>query len=119
MRHSNVNRKFGREKNARRALLRSLAINLIEQGHIQTTEAKAKEIRPYVEKLVTLAKKNNLATRRLLHSKLGSGGGNAVQKLMTNLAPTYAERPGGYVRVIKSGQRIGSDGASMAIVEFV
>ena len=119
MRHSNVNRKFGRERNARRALLRSLAVNLIEHGQIQTTVARAKEIRPYVEKLITLGRKDSLATRRLLHSKLGSGGDKAVQKIMSELSKTYADRPGGYVRVVKSGQRIGSDGASMAIVEFV
>jgi len=119
MRHHNVNRKFGRERNARRALLRSLAIALIERGHIETTEAKAREIRPYVEKLVTIGKKESLATRRLLHSKLGSGGGPAVKRILDELSKTYADRPGGYLRVVKSGARIGSDGARMAIVEFV
>lgn len=119
MRHHNVNRKFGRERNARRALLRSLAIALVEREHIETTEAKAKEIRPYVEKLVTYAKTNTIATRRGINSKLGSGGDRAAKKLLEVLAPRYSDRPGGYLRVVKSGQRIGSDGASMAIIEFV
>lgn len=119
MRHHNVNRKFGRERNARRALLRSLAIALIEREHIETTEAKAKEIRAYVEKLVTKGKVNTLAVRRGIHSKLGSGGDKATRKILEDLAVRYKERPGGYLRIVKSGQRIGSDGAKMAIIEFV
>lgn len=119
MRNHNTNRKFGREKNQRRALMRSLSISLINHEQIETTEARAKEIRKYVEKLVTKAKKGDLATRRLLNSKLGSGGSLAVKKLMEDLAPRYKERPGGYLRIIKNGQRVGSDGAKKAIIEFV
>ncbi len=119
MRHSNVNRKFGRERNARQALMRSLAIALIDKEHIQTTEAKAKEIRPYIERLVTRARDNSIATRRGLVSVLGSGGEDASRKLIEELAPRYADRPGGYLRVVKTHDRIGSDGAAMAIVEFV
>ena len=119
MRHSNVNRKFGRERNSRRALLRSLAIALIDKEHIETTEAKAKEIRAYVEKLVTKGKTNTLAMRRNIHAKLGSGGDQASKKIIEDLAVRYKERPGGYLRIVKSGERIGSDGAKMAIIEFV
>jgi len=118
MRHHNANRKFGRETNQRRALLRSLAIALFKHKKIETTEAKAKEVRKYVEKLVTKAKKDDLATRRLLISKLGSGGKYVVDNIF-ELAKVYKDRPGGYTRIIKKGERIGSDGAPMAIIEFV
>ncbi len=119
MRHHNKNKKFGRERNQRRALLRSLAIALITNEKIETTVVKAKAIRPYVEKLITKGKKNDLATRRLLNSKLGSGGDIATKKIIEVLAPKYKDRAGGYLRIIKSGKRIGSDGAEMAIIEFV
>lgn len=119
MRHHNTTKKFGREVNTRRALMRSLAIALITHEHIETTEAKAKAIRSYVEKLVTKAKTDTLANRRLLNSKLGSGGDKAVKKLIEELAPRYKDTPGGYLRVIKTRNRIGSDGAAMAVIEFV
>lgn len=119
MRHHNVNRKFGRERNARTALMRSLAIALLEKEKIETTEAKAKEIRPYVEKLVTKGKENSLAVRRHLVSVLGSGGETAAKKIVEELGPRYKERPGGYLRVVKTRRRIGSDGAAMATVEFI
>lgn len=119
MRHHNNNRKFGRERNQRRALLRSLAIALIDKEQIETTEAKAKEIRPYVEKLVTKGRDANLATRRLLNSKLGSGGDKAAAKIISDLGPRYKDRNGGYLRIVKTGRRNGSDGASMAVIEFV
>ena len=119
MRHHNKNKKFGRDRKQRKALYRSLSIALIKSEKIETTEAKAKALRPYVEKLVTKAKKGDLATRRLLNSKLGSGGDLAVKKLIEDLAPRYKERPGGYLRIVKIGNRIGADGAPMAVVEFV
>lgn len=119
MRHHNVNRKFGRERNARTALMRSLAIALIDKEKIETTEAKAKELRPYVEKLVTKGKENTLANRRHLISVLGSGGEGAAKKIIEDLGPRYEKRPGGYLRVVKTRTRIGSDGARMATVEFV
>lgn len=119
MRHHNKNKKFGRERNQRRALLRSLAIALIEKEKIETTLPKAKAIRPYVEKLITKGKKGDLATRRLLNSKLGSGGDRASKKIMEELAKRYQDRPGGYLRVVKTKDRTGSDGAAMAVVEFV
>ena len=124
MRHHNVNRKFGRETNARRALLRSLAKNLILKGKIKTTEAKAKELRPFVEKLVTASKPGTLTARRLLISKLAVNeekkpvAGSPIQKLMNELGPKYKDRAGGYTRVIKMQARK-TDGSPMAIIEFV
>jgi len=119
MRHHNKNKKFGRERKQRRALLRSLAIALILNEKIETTEVKAKALRSYVEKLITKGKDATLATRRLLNSKLGSGGDQASKKIIEDLAKRYQDRPGGYLRIIKKGNRIGSDGAPMAIIEFV
>lgn len=119
MRNHNRNRKFGRETNQRRALLRSLAISLINTEKMETTEPKAKEIRSYVEKLITKGKKGDLAARRNLNSKLGSGGDAASKKIIEVLAPMYKDRDGGYLRIIKKGKRISSDGADMAIIEFV
>lgn len=116
MRHGNQNRKFGRETGQRRALLRSLAEALIKKGKIQTTEAKAKELRPFVEKLVTLARKNTLASRRLVISRLGTEP--RATALFKTIAPRYAERPGGYTRIVKLPPRK-SDSAKMAIIEFV
>lgn len=115
MRHANVNRKFGREKGQRKALMKSLAHNLVLEGKIKTTEAKAKEIRPFVEKLITLAKKQTPASERLLTARVGK---MASQKLFTTLAKTHKERVGGYTRITKLVRR-GSDGAPMAVIEFV
>jgi large subunit ribosomal protein L17 len=118
MRHHNSNRKFGRKTDQRRALMRSLAIALLKHKKIETTEAKAKELRKYVEKLITKGKKEDLATRRLLISKLGSGGIYVIDNIF-KLGKEFQDRPGGYTRIIKKGERIGSDGASMAIIEFI
>ncbi len=117
MRHHNNVRKFGRDKTQKRALLNSLALNLIVREKIKTTEPKAKELRPFVEKLVTRAKKGDLATRKLIVAKL-SNRKQEVKKLFDVLAPRYADKKGGYIRVLKLGARK-SDGAKMAIVEFV
>ena len=117
MRHHNSKRKFGREKTQRNALLNSLACNLIVREKIKTTLPKAKELRPFIEKLVTSAKKGNLATRRLLIGKLG-GRSREVKKLFEILAPKYKDINGGYTRVLKLGARK-ADGAPMAIIEFV
>ena len=116
MRHHNNIRKFGRTRNQRKALLRSLAINLILNSKMETTEAKAKEIRPYVEKLVTKAKKNDLAAKRQIMSKLGNEEG--MKKLFADLAPKYKDRAGGYTRIIKLPRRQG-DGSPMAFIEFI
>lgn len=117
MRHHNKKRKFGRRKSAHNAFMSSLARNLIVKGKIKTTEQKAKELRPYVEKLVTLGKKKDLATRRLVISRL-DGRAAEVKKLFEVISPKYADRNGGYTRILKLGDRK-SDGAQMAIIEFI
>lgn len=115
MRHANANRKFGRERGQRKALLKSLAHNLVLEGKIRTTEAKAKELRPMVEKLVTLGKKETPASKRLLEARVGK---MAAKKLSSSLAETYKTRAGGYTRITKLVRR-SSDGAPMAVIEFV
>lgn len=115
MRHAKANRKFGREKNQRVALMKSLAYALATKGKIKTTEAKAKELRPYMEKLITLGKKETLASRRLLESRVGV---RAAKIIATDLSPKYKERAGGYTRITKMVRRL-SDGAPEAIIEFV
>ncbi len=115
MRHGNVNRKFGRERNQRKALMKSLARSLVLRGKIQTTVAKAKEMRPMVEKLLTRGKTPTLANRRMLISALGDAG--TVKKLIS-LAEVHKARPGGYLRIVKMGPRKG-DAAPMAVIEFV
>ncbi len=113
MRHSNSNRKFGREKKVRTALIKSLARSLIMHEGITTTEAKAKEIRPFVEKLLTLSRKG-IASQRVISGRIGVTG---AEKLSV-VAEKYKTRNGGYTRVIKLGRRM-SDGSPMARVEFV
>ncbi|MDO8517719.1 MAG: 50S ribosomal protein L17 [bacterium] len=121
MRHGNHNRKFGRVANQRRALLKSLARSLVLRGRIQTTEAKAKEVRPLVEKLVTRAKmvtparSGGVANRRLLVAALGDT--RTTNKLIKT-AEGYKTRNGGYLRITKMGPRK-SDSAKMAVIEFV
>ncbi|PIZ85701.1 50S ribosomal protein L17 [Candidatus Nomurabacteria bacterium CG_4_10_14_0_2_um_filter_33_9] len=117
MRHHNTKRKFGKDKNQKKALLNSLALNLIVRGKIKTTEPKAKELRPFMEKLITKAKKGDIATRRVVVSKL-SNRSKEVKKLFEIIAPKYKDQNGGYTRVLKLGTRK-SDGAKMAIIEFV
>ena len=117
MRHHNSNRKFGLEKTKRRALLNSLVLNLIVRERIETTLPKAKELRPTIEKLVTQAKRADLATKRLIVGRL-AGRKKEVKKLFDTLAPKYKEKNGGYTRIVKLGARK-SDGAEMAIIEFV
>src|SRR4051812_45175566 len=98
MRHHDSKRKFGLDTNQRKALLRSLALNLVTREKIQTTEAKAKELRPFVEKLITRSKENTVANRRFLVTQVGAHG---AKKLLENLAPKFMERKGGYIRIIK------------------
>ena len=117
MRHHNNTRKFGRDKMQKKALLNSLALNLIIREKIKTTLPKAKELRPFIEKLVTRAKSNNLATRRLIIAKLANRS-SEVKKLFEVIAPKYIDKKGGYTRVLKLGMRK-SDGSPMAIIEFV
>ncbi len=117
MKHHKSFRKFGREKNQRVAFIRGLVVNLIRHGRIETTEARAKEIRPHVERLITLAKDDTLARRRLVASRIMNQE-NETKMLFSQYAPKYQTVPGGYTRIIKLPHRI-ADGASKAIIEFV
>lgn len=117
MRHHNSNRIFGRDKDQREALLRGLALSLFEHEKIITTIAKAKELRPYAEKLVTAAKSGTLAARRRVLSTLGQPDAQAVQKLFGPIAEKYKDRKGGYTRVIKMGRT--KAGKDEAVIEFV
>ncbi len=117
MRHENKNRTLGRTRSQRTSLLRGLAVSLIRDGQIKTTIAKAKELQPRVERLVTLAKKDTVAARRLVASRLGEPQAVTVQKLFTDIAPKFAERNGGYTRVIKLGKT--TPGREEAIIAFV
>ncbi len=115
MRHHNTNRKFGREKDQRNALMRSLARSLVVDGKIKTTEAKAKELRPMIEKLITRAKNDTVHSRRVLGARLDE---SSATKLVTDIAPKYKDRAGGYTRITKiSSQR--DDAAKMAVIELV
>ncbi len=116
MRHRYGGRKLQRTSAHRIALLRNMAAALIKHEQITTTLAKARELRPYTEKLVTLGKRGGLANRRLAMSRLMDE--TQLVKLFDVLAPRYADRAGGYIRIIKAGIRA-SDAASMAIIEFV
>ncbi|WP_374405133.1 50S ribosomal protein L17 [Pelagerythrobacter sp.] len=116
MRHGIHGRKLQRKTGHRKALLRNMATALIKHEQIMTTAPKAKELRPYVEKLVTLAKRGGLSNRRLAMSRLGDE--TQLKKLFDVLAERYGDREGGYTRVIKAGFR-GSDAAAMAVIEFV
>src|SRR5688500_17088842 len=116
MRHRVGGRKLGRTSSHRTAMFRNMAAALIKHEQITTTLPKAKELRPYVEKLVTLAKKGGLSIRRLAHARLSDD--TQLVKLFDVLAARYAERQGGYVRVLKAGFRA-SDAAAMAVIEFV
>ena len=115
MRHHKKKRVFGRERDQYRALLKTLAHALVTKEKITTTEAKARELRPFIEKLVTLAKKETIAARRILVSRVGSETAN---KLTTSTAKKYAGRMGGYTRITKLGRRL-KDAAKMAHIEFV
>ena len=116
MRHKKANRKLSRNTNQRRALLKGLAISLFEHGRISTTLPKAKELRKYAERLVTIAKRQDATAHRLVFQRLQNK--NATKKLLNEYGPKYAERPGGYTRIIKRGRRLG-DAAEMAYIEMV
>ncbi|MEC9066952.1 MAG: 50S ribosomal protein L17 [Pseudomonadota bacterium] len=116
MRHKISGRKLQRKTGHRKALFRNMATALIKHEQILTTAPKAKELRPYVEKLITLAKRGGLSNRRLAMSRLGDE--TQLKKLFDVLAERYADRDGGYTRVIKAGYR-DSDAAQMAVIELV
>ncbi len=117
MRHGRKNRKFGRKANVRRGFIRSLAVALITNEKITTTEARAKELQPYIEKLVTKARKADLASRRLISARLGNQE-TLANKLVDTIAPRFEGRNGGYTRISKLPHRKG-DASPMAIIEFV
>lgn len=116
MRHRNIGRQLSRNAAQRKALMRSLTISLLSHELIKTTVPKAKELRRVAEPLITLAKVDSVANRRLAFARLGNK--EAVGKLFTTLGPRYQSRPGGYLRILKCGFRAG-DAAPMAYVELV
>jgi len=117
MKHLKEGRKFSREKGQRKAFLKSLLRNMIQHERILTTEDRAKELRRFIEPLVTRAKKQQVANLRLLISRLGSK--DLAFKLYHEIGPRYAQRRGGYTRIEKLALRRKNDGAKMAYIEFV
>jgi large subunit ribosomal protein L17 len=116
VRHHRAGKKLGRDSAHRRSLYANLACSLIEHGRIRTTEAKAKAVKPFAEQMITLGKRGDLAARRQAISELHSQ--DAVRRLFDDVAPRFAERPGGYARIVKLGQRQG-DAADMVYLELV
>ncbi|GGA00882.1 50S ribosomal protein L17 [Blastomonas marina] len=116
MRHGISQRKLSRKSGHRKALFRNMAAALIKHEQITTTLPKAKELRPYVEKLITLAKRGGLSNRRLAQARLLDE--TQLKKLFDVLADRYSDREGGYTRIVKAGYRA-SDAAQLAIIEFV
>lgn len=115
MRHHNVNKKFGRVRKQRTALLNSLARSLVLKEKIRTTEVKAKAARPFVEKMITGGKSGNVSARRSISSLIGKEAG---KKMVDVLSKKYEKRKGGYLRITKLPKRM-SDGSKMAVIEFV
>ncbi len=107
-------RKFGRETDQRKALYKSLATALIDHGKIKTTQAKAKSLSSFVDRLVSKASSNDLNSRRLILKSIGE---KATRKLMSDIGPRFKDKKGGYTRIIRLGQRK-SDGSPMALIEF-
>ena len=116
MRHQKSGRKFNRDTDHRKALMRNLCTSLLESGRITTTEARAKELRRWVERLITTAKAQDIAARRLVAAEVTKP--EVAEKLFANLVPRLTERPGGYTRIIRKGPRVG-DSAPMVIIELV
>jgi len=116
MRHRKSGRKLGRNSSHRKAMFRNMAASLVHHETIKTTLPKAKELRRVVEPLITLAKEDGVANRRLAFDRLRDKA--AVGKLFSDLGPRFKERPGGYLRILKTGPRAG-DAAPMAIVQLV
>jgi len=115
VKHLKKGRKFGRVRNQRKALMKGLVEALVLNEKIKTTEAKAKELRPFVEKLITKSKTKDLTTRRYLDARLPF---KSAKKLYDEIGPKYIDRAGGYTRIIKLPPRMG-DGAKMAIIELI
>lgn len=117
MRHSNNRRTLSRTRSQRTALIRGLAVSLIRDGQITTTLAKAKELQPQIERLVTHAKTDSVQSRRLVASRLGEPAPTTIAKLFAEVAPKFAQRSGGYTRIVKLGQTSGREEAVIAFVE--
>ena len=115
MRHLNSGRKLNRTQSHRKALFRNLVLSLIRHGRITTTDAKAKELRRFADKMVTLGKQGDLSARRMAFAFMQSR--DAVKKLFDEIAPQFKERPGGYTRIVKSERRRG-DAAPLSVIEF-
>ena len=116
MRHGNSGRKLNRTASHRKAMFKNMAASLVEHEQIVTTLPKAKEIRPIVERLVTLGKRGDLHARRQVIAQIGNE--HVVKRLFETIAPRYAQRNGGYLRIMKAGFRQG-DNAPLAVIEFV
>ena len=116
MRHQRSGRKLGRDSAHRKALYANLVCSLVEHGRIRTTEAKAKEVRPVAEEMITLGRRGDVAAARQAVAFLRSKP--VVRKLFADVAPRFADRPGGYTRIVKIGPRLG-DAAPMAYLELV
>lgn len=116
MRHLKSGRRLNRDTNARKALMRNLCTSLLETGRITTTEAKAKELRRWVDRMITEAKADDLAARRRIARDVSKP--EVADKLFSNLMPRLKERPGGYTRIIRRGPRLG-DAAPMVVIELV
>jgi len=116
MRHRNKGRQLSRTSTHRTAVLRNLATSLFRHERIETTTAKAKELRPYAERLITFARKGDVHSRRLAGRKIQDRA--VLGKLFDEIAPRYTERPGGYTRILKLGNRKG-DAAEMSLIELV
>jgi large subunit ribosomal protein L17 len=116
LRHQKSGRKFNRDTDARKALMRNLCTSLLEHGRITTTDARAKELRRWVERLITTAKDQDIAARRRVSAEVSKP--EVVERLFSNLIPRLADRPGGYTRILRKGPRPG-DSAPMVIIEIV
>jgi large subunit ribosomal protein L17 len=116
MRHNAKGRQLSRTATHRRAMLNNMAASLFAHGGVTTTEAKAKELRPFAEKLITLARRGDLHSRRLVERKIKDR--DITHKLFTEIGPRFAARPGGYTRILKMGHRVG-DGADVAKIELL
>ena len=116
MRHRAKGRQLSRTATHRRAMLNNMASSLFEHGRVVTTEAKAKELRPFAEKLITLARRGDLHARRLVERKIKDR--EVLGRLFSEIGPRFAARPGGYIRILKLGHRPG-DGADVARIELL
>jgi len=116
MRHRAKGRQLSRTSTHRRALLNNMATSLFEHGRVVTTEAKAKELRPFAEKLITLARRGDLHARRLVERRIKNR--ETLSRLFSEIGPRFAARPGGYTRILKLGHRSG-DGADVARIELL